>query len=242
MAPERLVILAAELVQGCDGSRPVSKFHNLGYAKGAALELLPSTTLHQLRRCRWYWVTTSPWMLVPAPSTTTPGRQEDFVVGQEKFSGLEIVPTSWQQRRYLPDTELFAGQHVFQGQRIYGRGADRAWRLTASPRLFNHSYPPAASKTPIIFRRALTQWGFIQHGTEGLHQTRWKDRAYREGRYQTARPERLGACLVKTAFRRWSRTVLTGVSPVSVPRGVPISLFVHKETPGAAGIRALDAK
>ena len=43
---------------------------------------------------------------------TAPGHgQEDFVVGQKY--GLEVANPVGSNGVYLPDTELFAGQHVF---------------------------------------------------------------------------------------------------------------------------------
>ncbi len=81
-----------------------------------------------------------------------------------------------------------------------------------------HSYPCCwRHKTPIIFR-ATPQW-FVSMDKEGLRQQSLK--------------EIKGVQWIRTGVRRvlnqWSLIVLTGVSHVSV-QGVPMSLFVHKET------------
>ncbi len=110
--PERL-ILAAELVKDVMDRAGIEQFHNLGYAKGAALELL--------RFNHPFYSFDVPVVLGDHVTLdagtgavhTAPGHgQEDFVVGQKY--GLEVANPVGSNGVYLPDTELFAGQHVFK--------------------------------------------------------------------------------------------------------------------------------
>lgn len=91
----------------------IEHFHNLGFATGADLEL--SQFNHP------FYDFTVPAVLGDHVTTdsgtgvvhTAPGHgQEDFVVG--KKYNLEIANPVGSNGVYLPDTELFAGQHVFK--------------------------------------------------------------------------------------------------------------------------------
>ncbi|MEN9533664.1 MAG: isoleucyl-tRNA ligase, partial [Pseudomonadota bacterium] len=225
--PERL-ILAAELVKDVMDRAGIEKFHNLGYAKGAALELL--------RFNHPFYSFDVPVVLGDHVTLdagtgavhTAPGHgPEDFVVGQKY--GLEVANPVGSNGVYLPDTELFAGQHVFKANAsvvevLTERGA------LLHHKVFNHSYPHCwRHKTPIIFR-ATPQWfismeqkglrkraleeierieqdGIKQHGQSG-----WVP-AWGKNRIQAMVENRPDWCISRQ--RTW---------------GVPISLFVHKET------------
>ncbi|ENC6658017.1 isoleucine--tRNA ligase [Aeromonas hydrophila] len=225
--PERL-ILAAELVKDVMDRAGIEQFHNLGYAKGAALELL--------RFNHPFYSFDVPVVLGDHVTLdagtgavhTAPGHgQEDFVVGQKY--GLEVANPVGSNGVYLPDTELFAGQHVFKANAsvvevLTERGA------LLHHKVFNHSYPHCwRHKTPIIFR-ATPQWfismeqkglrkraleeierieqdGIKQHGQSG-----WVP-AWGKNRIQAMVENRPDWCISRQ--RTW---------------GVPISLFVHKET------------
>lgn len=81
-----------------------------------------------------------------------------------------------------------------------------------------HSYPCCwRHKTPIIFR-ATPQW-FVSMDQKGL-----RAQSLKEIKGVQWIPDWGGR-----VSSRWLLTVLTGVSLVSVP-GVPMSLFVHKDT------------
>ncbi len=81
-----------------------------------------------------------------------------------------------------------------------------------------HSYPCCwRHKTPIIFR-ATPQW-FVSMDQKGL-----RAQSLKEIKGVQWIPDWGGR-----VSSRWLLTVLTGVSPVSAP-GVPMSLFVHKDT------------
>jgi isoleucyl-tRNA synthetase len=96
---------------------------------------------------------------------TAPGHgQDDYVVGSRY--GLEVYNPVGSNGCFLPDTELFAGQHVFAANAsvievLKGRGA------LVHEQMLRHSYPHCwRHKTPIIFR-ATPQW-FISMEQAGL--------------------------------------------------------------------------
>ncbi len=83
-----------------------------------------------------------------------------------------------------------------------------------------HSYPCCwRHKTPIIFR-ATPQW-FVSMDQKGLREQSLKE---------IKGVQWIPGLGPRRVSNPWWLTVLTGVSPVSAPRGVPMSLFVHKET------------
>ncbi|MDF5394159.1 class I tRNA ligase family protein, partial [Vibrio parahaemolyticus] len=107
------IIVAAELAKDVMDRAGIEHFHNLGFAKGADLEL--SQFQHP------FYDFTVPAILGDHVTTdsgtgvvhTAPGHgQEDFAVGN-KYN-LEVANPVGSNGVYLPDTELFAGQHVFK--------------------------------------------------------------------------------------------------------------------------------
>ena len=87
---------------------------------------------------------------------TAPGHgQDDFVVGQRY--NLEVYNPVGNNGVYLPDTPLFAGQHVLKANaEIVSLLAQRGVLLHNED--YEHSYPHCwRHKTPIIFR-ATPQW------------------------------------------------------------------------------------
>lgn len=147
---QRLVI-ASELLKDAMDRYGVNHFHALGYCQGSELELLQVN--HP------FYDFTVPVILGEHVTTdsgtgavhTAPGHgQEDFVVGKQY--NLEVANPVGANGVYLPDTELFAGQHVFKAN------ASVIDVLTEKGALmhhhaFTHSYPHCwRHKTPIIFR------------------------------------------------------------------------------------------
>jgi len=213
---ERL-ILATELVKSVMERIGIDDYELLGYAKGVDLEL--EQFMHP------FYDFTVPAILGEHVTTdsgtgvvhTAPGHgQEDFVVGQ-KYN-LEVANPVGSNGVYLPDTEYFAGQHVFKAN------ASVVELLKEKGALLNfveyeHSYPHCwRHKTPIIFR-ATPQW-FISMDQKGL------------------RAKALESIKGVQWIPDWGQSRIEGMIEgrpewcISRQRtwGVPIALFVHKET------------
>ena len=148
---------------------------------------------------------------------TAPGHgTDDFIVGQRY--GLEVYNPVGSNGGFLPETELFAGQHVFKAnEQVIAALEERGNLLHHQP--LEHSYPHCwRHKSPIIFR-ATPQW-FISMSQNDL----------------------LGSALnevEKVAWMpEWGKaridSMIQGRPDWCVSRqrtwGVPIALFIHKET------------
>lgn len=153
---------------------------------------------------------------------TAPGHgHDDFVVGQRY--GLPIDNPVDGQGVYLPNTPRFAGMHIYKAEEAILE-ALQAPAATGRPALLcrkalKHSYPHCwRHKTPIIFR-ATPQW-FISMDQHGL------------------RDQALAAIPPVQWLPDWGQARIEGMIAgrpdwcISRQRtwGVPITLFVHKET------------
>ena len=213
---ERLV-LATDLVKDVMARAGIEKYHALGFAKGEALELV------QLQHPLYDF--TVPVVLGEHVTTdsgtgavhTAPGHgQEDFVVGQKY--GLEVANPVGGNGVYLPDTPLFAGQHVFKANDSVVEALKEAGALLVH-KAYTHSYPHCwRHKTPIIFR-ATPQW-FVSMDQAGLRATSLKEidntrwiPDWGQQRIENMVAGRPDWCISRQ--RTW---------------GVPIALFVHKDT------------
>ena len=148
---------------------------------------------------------------------TAPGHgQDDYVIGSRY--DLAVDNPVGGDGRFLPDTELFGGQHVFAANAsvievLKSRGA-----LVHEEKL-RHSYPHCwRHKTPIIFR-ATPQWfismdhnGLRAAALAGIKQVKWVP-DWGEARIEGMVRNRPDWCISRQ--RTW---------------GVPITLFVHKQT------------
>ncbi|XSG85653.1 MAG: isoleucine--tRNA ligase [Methylohalobius sp. ZOD2] len=148
---------------------------------------------------------------------TAPGHgQEDYAVGREY--DLPVDNPVGGDGRFLPGTELFAGEHVFTAndhviEVLKGEGA------LLHEEVIEHSYPHCwRHKTPIIFR-ATSQW-FIVMDKDGLRQGGLKEIKkvgwipdWGQARIESMVENRPDWCISRQ--RNW---------------GVPIAVFVHKET------------
>ncbi|CAM5215446.1 isoleucine--tRNA ligase [Alishewanella longhuensis] len=213
---ERL-ILATDLVKDVMARANIEHYHALGFCKGAELELV------QLQHPLYDF--TVPVVLGEHVTTdsgtgcvhTAPGHgQEDFVVGQKY--GLEVANPVGANGVYLPDTPLFAGQHVFKANDSVVEALKERGALLLH-KAYKHSYPHCwRHKTPIIFR-ATPQW-FISMEQQGLRQTslaqieqtRWIP-DWGQQRIENMVAGRPDWCISRQ--RTW---------------GVPIALFVDKDT------------
>lgn len=212
---ERL-ILATDLVKDVMARANIEHYHALGFCQGAALDLVKLQ--HPL------YDFSVPVVLGEHVTTdsgtgcvhTAPGHgQEDFVVGQKY--GLEVANPVGANGVYLPDTPLFAGQHVFKANDTVVEALKAAGALLVH-KAYKHSYPHCwRHKTPIIFR-ATPQW-FISMEQQGLRQTslteieqtRWIP-DWGQQRIENMVAGRPDWCISRQ--RTW---------------GVPIALFVRKD-------------
>ncbi|GAB7219350.1 isoleucine--tRNA ligase [Vibrio comitans] len=214
--PQRL-ILASDLAKDVMDRAGIEHFHNLGFAKGADLELL--NFQHP------FYDFTVPAILGEHVTTdsgtgivhTAPGHgQEDFVVGQHY--NLEVANPVGSNGVYLPDTELFAGQHVFKANNSVLEVLKEKGALLHH-HAYEHSYPHCwRHKTPIIFR-ATPQWfismdqaGLRSNALEAIKGVQWMPE-WGQSRIEGMVEGRPEWCISRQ--RTW---------------GVPITLFVHKET------------
>ena len=213
---ERL-ILATDLVKDVMARANIEKYHALGFCQGAALEL--SRLRHPLYDFE------VPIILGDHVTTdsgtgavhTAPGHgQEDFEVGR-KYK-LEVANPVGGNGVYLPDTPLFAGQHVFKANDSVVAALQEHGALLVH-KAYKHSYPHCwRHKTPIIFR-ATPQWfvsmeqaSLRSTSLKEIEQTRWIP-DWGQQRIENMVAGRPDWCISRQ--RTW---------------GVPIALFVHKDT------------
>jgi isoleucyl-tRNA synthetase len=215
--PSQLLILAEDLYESALQRYAVENSEILGRCKGAALEL-------QLLQHPFY-DRQVPIILgdhVTADSGTgavhtAPGHgQEDFVVGM-KYDLLVDNPVG-PNGCFLSSTPLFAGQHVFKANALVVDVLQEHDALLHHEDML-HSYPHCwRHKTPIIFR-ATPQWfiGMDQNGLrklaiEAANKTTWLP-DWGKARIVGMLENRPDWCISRQ--RTW---------------GVPIAIFVHKET------------
>ncbi len=213
---QRLVI-ASDLVKDCMDRFGVDEYHALGYAKGGKLENV------QVKHP--FLEFTVPLILGEHVTTdsgtgcvhTAPGHGvDDFNVGRNY--GLEVANPVGANGVYLPDTPLFAGQHVFKANDAIVEMLKQKDALLHH-HAFEHSYPHCwRHKTPIIFR-ATPQW-FVSMDKNNLRRdslseidkTQWIP-DWGHGRITKMVEGRPDWCISRQ--RTW---------------GVPITLFVDKDT------------
>ena len=148
---------------------------------------------------------------------TAPGHgQDDYIVGIKY--GLEVYNPVGSNGVFLPDTELFAGQHVNKVNDVI-IDLLKENKVLLKFRKLKHSYPHCwRHKTPIIFR-ATPQWfismkqnGLREQAMKAINETQWMPE-WGKARIEGMVENRPDWCISRQ--RTW---------------GVPITLFVHKET------------
>ncbi|MDP3531731.1 MAG: isoleucine--tRNA ligase [Alphaproteobacteria bacterium] len=148
---------------------------------------------------------------------TAPGHgEDDFYLGK-KFN-LEVPQTVDVDGTYYKHVPQFAGQHVFKADKAVMELLEKQSKLLASTQI-THSYPHSwRSKAPLIYR-TVPQWFIpVQHGglkdvvLKAIDDTRWIPDTGRN-RIRSMVENRPDWCISRQ--RVW---------------GVPIAIFVHKET------------
>jgi len=148
---------------------------------------------------------------------TAPGHgQDDYIVGMKY--GLDVYNPVGSNGVFLPDTELFAGQHVNKANDLIIETLKEKNALLKFKKL-KHSYPHCwRHKTPIIFR-ATPQWfismkqnGLRDQAMTAINETQWMPE-WGKARIEGMVENRPDWCISRQ--RTW---------------GVPITLFVHKES------------
>ncbi len=213
----QLLVLAQALAESALQRYGVNDTHVLGQVKGARLE--------NIKLQHPFYARHVPIILgehVTADSGTgavhtAPGHgQDDFIVGARY--GLGVLNPVGGNGVYLPDTELFAGQHVWKANDSVIEVLRERGRLLANLP-YQHSYPHCwRHKTPVAFR-ATPQW-FISMDQAGL------------------RANALAAIDNVAWIPDWGKERIAGMVEgrpdwcISRQRtwGVPIALFVHKST------------
>ena len=211
------VLLAKPLVEAVMQRWGVKDFSLVGQAPGQALE---GAKLRHPFYDRQVPVVLGEHVTLDAGTGavhTAPGHgQEDFAVGQKYKLPVENPVDA--SGVYLPSTRLFAGQHVFKAN-------DHIVKLLAEQGMllfheaYRHSYPHCwRHKSPVIFR-ATPQW-FISMDQKGLRAAAMADIQkvqwmpdWGQNRIEAMVANRPDWCISRQ--RTW---------------GVPIALFVHKET------------
>ena len=213
---ERLV-LAEALMKDAMLRYGIEDYHVIAYCKGDALEnLLLQHPFYE----RQVPVILGDHVTIEAGTGavhTAPGHgQEDYVVGL-KYD-LPVDNPVGDNGVFLPNTELFAGEHVFTANdHVLEVLADRGKLVHHESML--HSYPHCwRHKTPIIFR-ATPQWfismeknGLRAKALEEINKVKWIP-DWGQARIEGMVGGRPDWCVSRQ--RTW---------------GVPIALFVHKES------------
>jgi len=213
---ERLVIAEA-MVKDAMARYEIEDYRVVAYCKGAELE--------GLELAHPFYDREVPIILGDHVTTeagtgavhTAPGHgQDDYVVGSRYK--LKVDNPVGGDGKFLPGTELFAGEHVFKANDHVIEVLERNGKLVRVAAL-HHSYPHCwRHKTPIIFR-ATPQW-FISMEQNGL------------------REQAMAAIKNSQWLPDWGQARIEGMVEkrpdwcVSRQRtwGVPIALFVHKQS------------
>jgi isoleucyl-tRNA synthetase len=214
--PERL-LLADKLLKDSMLRYAIDRYHVIAYCSGADLE---GIKLQHPFYDREVPIILGDHVTADAGTGavhTAPGHgQDDYVIGTRYHLKVENPVAG--DGKFLPDTPLFAGEHVFNANDHIIEVLKAKGTLLHEESI-RHSYPHCwRHKTPIIFR-ATPQW-FINMELQGLRSTaldairkvQWKPK-WGQARIEGMVANRPDWCVSRQ--RTW---------------GVPITLFMHKTT------------
>lgn len=221
------LLLAEDLMKDSMARYGIEDYQVIAYGKG---ELLEHQRLQHPFYARESLLVVGDHVTLEAGTGavhTAPGHgQDDFIIG--KKYGLEVYNPVGDNGCFLPNTELFAGEHVFNANDHVIEVLKQKGALQHAEN-YLHSYPHCwRHKTPIIFR-ATPQW-FISMEQAGLRdlamaeikKVHWVP-SWGQARIESMIEKRPDWCISRQRY--W---------------GVPIPLFVHRETqalhPDTAGL------
>lgn len=214
---KQVLIVAEALHEAVLQRAGITDFTRIGSCKGAALENL---RLQHPFYARSILIVLGEHVTLEAGTGavhTAPGHgADDFVVGQRY--GLEVLNPVGPNGVFLPDTELFAGQHVMKANAAIVEVLQQHDALLAHQD-YVHSYPHCwRHKSPIIFR-ATPQWfvgmqanGLLEQAQNAVENVEWLP-AWGKARIAAMLTDRPDWCISRQ--RTW---------------GVPIALFVDKDS------------
>ncbi|MEP0202316.1 MAG: isoleucine--tRNA ligase [Halioglobus sp.] len=213
----RALVVAKDLAESCAERFGLTELTLLGEAKGQVLDrmLLKHPYLErQVPVILGEHVTTEAG--TGAVHTAPAHGQDDFVVGEQY--GLEVFNPVGSNGVYLPETEVFAGQHVFKAnESIVELLREKGVLLHFEQ--YQHSYPHCwRHKTPIIFRAtpqwfiSMTQANLLNDAKSAVEGVEWLPE-WGKARIDSMLETRPDWCISRQ--RTW---------------GVPITLFIHRDT------------
>ena len=213
---ERL-ILAEALMKDAMGRYEIEDYHVVAYCKGSDLEGLKLAHPFYDRQVPVILGTHVTTEAGTGSVHTAPGHgQDDYVVGQRY--GLEVHNPVGADGKFLADTPIFAGEHVFKANDHVLEVLKAKGALVHATALL-HSYPHCwRHKTPIIFR-ATPQWfismeqnGLREQAMSSIKKVEWMP-DWGQARIEGMVENRPDWCISRQ--RSW---------------GVPIAVFIHKDT------------
>lgn len=211
------VVVAEDLLETVLEKGGITEYELIGRCEGAALDRI---------RLRHPFYQRESLLLLGEHVTTDAGTgavhtapahgADDFQIC--KKYGIDVLNPVGSNGVFLPDTEFFAGQHVMKANAAVVEKLQEVERLLHFEQ-FEHSYPHCwRHKTPLIFR-ATPQWfvgmntnGLLSQANQAVDEVEWLP-AWGKGRISAMLENRPDWCISRQ--RTW---------------GVPITLFIHKET------------